>query len=96
MSGGKSISVSSRSSSTDVTAVRISAEIPARRTIFTTQRRSRDRFPAPKAWAAGMQNPAQMPFTNPITRKVRAPVAPTAARALVPTSFPTTAASAML
>ena len=77
-------------------AVRRKAAPMPSQTMFATHRRRRVRFPAPKDCAAGMQKPAQIPSTKPMTRNVTDPVAPTAASAPVPTSYPTTAASAML
>ncbi len=52
--------------------------------------------PAPNFWAVSTVNPAVIPSTNPMIRNMIVPVLPTAARAFVPTNFPTMIVSAIL
>ena len=63
---------------------------------LTSERRMAYMSPAPKCWDTGMQSPLHSPSAKPSTRKLNEPVAPTAARASLPTNWPTMMLSAML
>ena len=51
---------------------------------------------APKRWAVMTARPEVNPFTNPMIKKLKLPVQPTAARAVTPMVRPTIMVSAML
>ena len=75
-------------SATEISPERIAAPPTVCRIAFMS--------PAPNFWAVSTVKPAVMPRTKPMIRNMIVPVLPTAARAFVPTNFPTIIVSAIL
>ena len=51
---------------------------------------------APNHWATQIENPLVSPFSHPVTKKIREPVLPIAAKALTPKNCPATIESTIL